>query len=382
MHVLYLTPVLALLAADLYSAAPADALPPPPVVANDNRRPAGRLADGVLSLDLRGSVGVWRPGSETGPALTVQAFGEGSSPLTAPAPLIRVPEGTQIDVRIHNQLTDPMRVSGLCDRAAACAPIEVPAGETRRLRFASGPPGTYHYWATTTGMPQQFRASHDTQLSGAFIVDPSGAPLDADRVLVITEWTSLTPAQLLALTKDDDPGAAFLKLRPDAFFAINGRTWPHTERLRYELADDVRWRVVNLSTQVHPMHLHGFYFDVESLGDAVRDRTFAPDQRPRVVTQLMPAGSTMGMVWKPERAGNWLFHCHLMTHVSHPSRRRDDEGTCGSCRGSSPLDGHDRDGARGHGGWPVMDGGVNDERRIESTAEDDAAHGARRGPLR
>jgi FtsP/CotA-like multicopper oxidase with cupredoxin domain len=118
------------------------------------------------------------------------------------------------------------------------------------------------------------------------------------------------------LLKQDDPGPSFLKLRPDAGFTINGLAWPHTERLRYELGDAVRWRVINLSTQVHPMHLHGFYFDVESVGDAVRDRRFAAGQRPRVVTQLMPPGSTMTMVWKPERAGNWLFHCHVMTHVS------------------------------------------------------------------
>jgi len=64
------------------------------------------------------------------------------------------------------------------------------------------------------------------------------------------------------------------------------------------------------------MDLHGFYFDVESVGDAARDRRFAADQRPRVVTQLMPPGSTMAMMWRPERAGNWLFHCHVMTHVS------------------------------------------------------------------
>jgi FtsP/CotA-like multicopper oxidase with cupredoxin domain len=30
----------------------------------------------------------------------------------------------------------------------------------------------------------------------------------------------------------------------------------------------------------------------------------------------MQPGSTMAMTWKPERAGNWLFHCHVMTHVS------------------------------------------------------------------
>jgi FtsP/CotA-like multicopper oxidase with cupredoxin domain len=288
-----------------------------PVVANDNRMPAGTLANGVLSLELRAAVGVWRPGSEDGPALTVQAFGAGVAALSVPAPLIRIPEGTQVDVRVRNELPEPMRVFGFCDRGAAtCAALEVPGGETRQVRFASGPAGTYQYWASTSGMPQQFRAADDTQLSGAFVVDPPGVAPGNDRIFVITEWTSLTRPQLMDLVKQDDPGAAFLKLRPDVLFVMNGRVWPHTERLRHELGESVRWRVINLSTQVHPMHLHGFYFDVESLGDGVRDRTFAADQRPRVVTQVMPPGSTMGIAWKPERAGNWLFHCHVMTHVS------------------------------------------------------------------
>ena len=63
------------------------------------------------------------------------------------------------------------------------------------------------------------------------------------------------------------------------------------------------------------MHLHGFYFDVESQGDGVRDESVTHG-RPRVVTQLMAPGSTMSMTWTPERVGNWLFHCHTMLHVS------------------------------------------------------------------
>ena len=183
------------------------------------------------------------------------------------------------------------------------------------MRFASGPAGTYHYWATTTGMPLAFRASVDTQLSGAFIVDPAGTTSPQDRVLVITEWTSLTPEQLQAIAAAVDPGVAFMKMRPDAGFTINGRAWPETERLAYTKGERVRWRVLNLSTQVHPMHLHGFYFDVEALGDGLRARPSAGTP-PRVVTQLMPPGATMEMTWIPERAGNWLFHCHVLGHIS------------------------------------------------------------------
>ena len=31
-------------------------------------------------------------------------------------------------------------------------------------------------------------------------------------------------------------------------------------------------------------------------------------------------GGTLSMQWTPEREGNWLFHCHIMSHVS-PDRR-------------------------------------------------------------
>ncbi len=288
----------------------------PNVTTNDNTKPAGTLDGGVLTLELRAGAGEWRPKGEDGPAITIEAFGEGVSPLSIPAPLIRVSEGTEVAASVRNDLTTTLRVHGLCERGLpSCTPLDVPAGETRQTRFRSGPAGTYFYWATSTGMPLQFRGASDTQLSGAFIVDPPGAAAP-DRVFVITEWTSLTRPELMELAAQTDPGAAFLKLRPDVMFLINGRAWPHTERLQYRLAEAVRWRVINLSTQVHPMHLHGFYFDVDSLGDFARDNRFAPEQKPSVVTQVMQPGTTMALTWKPEREGNWLFHCHVMTHVS------------------------------------------------------------------
>ena len=37
------------------------------------------------------------------------------------------------------------------------------------------------------------------------------------------------------------------------------------------MGDSVRWRWINASPAPHPMHLHGFYFDVGSLGNGTRD---------------------------------------------------------------------------------------------------------------
>ena len=101
---------------------------------------------------------------------------------------------------------------------------------------------------------------------------------------------------------------------------INGLSWPTTERLTYRLGEDVRWRVVNLSSQPHPMHLHGFYFALDGLGDGLRDTTFEPAHRRRMVTQLLGPGATMAMTWRAEREGKWVFHCHISEHIS-PERR-------------------------------------------------------------
>ena len=85
-------------------------------------------------------------------------------------------------------------------------------------------------------------------------------------MLVITDWTSVTRAELRDIATADDPGTAFLQLNPRFVFLINGLSWPATERLTYRLGETVRWRVINLSSQVHPLHLHGFHFEVDSLG--------------------------------------------------------------------------------------------------------------------
>jgi FtsP/CotA-like multicopper oxidase with cupredoxin domain len=284
---------------------------------NDNRRPAGERRGESLRLALRAGRGLWQPRGTDAPALQVEAFGEVNGTLQVPAPLIRVRERTLIIATIRNDLDSTLQVHGLCTRGSTiCNVVNVPAGETREVRFASGPSGTYYYWATTTGMPLTFRGSTDAQLSGALVVDPAAGATNPDRVLVITEWTSLTPAQLAEVVSQPDPGAAFLHLRPKVLYAVNGRSWPHTERLAYNLGERAHWRVLNLSTQTHPMHLHGFYFDVERQGDEARDEAVPTNKRIHEVTHLMAPGSTVSMVWTPERIGNWLFHCHTMLHVS------------------------------------------------------------------
>jgi FtsP/CotA-like multicopper oxidase with cupredoxin domain len=101
---------------------------------------------------------------------------------------------------------------------------------------------------------------------------------------------------------------------------LNGRSWPHTERLRYDIGDTARWIVVNGSPEDHPMHLHGFHFLVTARSHADRDSVYAAERRRLAVTELLRPGESMALEWIPERGGRWLFHCHFGSHMGEVQR--------------------------------------------------------------
>ena len=277
-----------------------------PVASNDNRRPAGQLSNGVLTLRLELREGTLQPEEDGGPGVPVIAFAEVGRPAQVPGPLVRVPQGTEVRVSVRNTLRDSaLTVFGLrAHPAARDSGLRVPAGETREARFRAGTPGTYYYWGTTTGSAIEDRQWFESQLSGAVVVDPPGARTD-DRVFVIGLWARPSDSS----TASPPPSQEVM--------VINGKSWPHTERLDYAQGDSVRWRWVNASASSHPMHLHGFYFHLESRGDWAGEEVYRGEARPFLVTNLMLPGETMRVSWVPERPGNWVFHCHFAFHVSH-----------------------------------------------------------------
>ena len=276
----------------------------PRIEANRNLAPAGELAGGVLTVRLEIRDGEWYPEAETGPAIVVQALGEEGRALQIPGPLIRVPEGTEVRATVRNVLQkDTVRLYGLHGRPGDVRePLEISSGEIREVRFRLTAPGTYHYWATTIGRPLAGRAGVDSQLAGALIVDPPGKAV-ADRVFVLGLWLERAV-----------PG--FSQPIARQFAVINGKAWPYTERMTADAGQPVRWRWINTSVFDHPMHLHGAYFRVISEGDGAADVTLPVGNQRLVVTDRMPVGGTRAYTLLLEREGRWLFHCHLLTHMS------------------------------------------------------------------
>jgi FtsP/CotA-like multicopper oxidase with cupredoxin domain len=208
--------------------------------------------------------------------------------------------------------------------------VALAPGEAREVRLRANTPGTYYYWGRTIGPGNGVGRLDDSQLSGAFVVDPAGSP-GRDRILYLTAWVH--PA---------DTGLAVGERRE--VLAINGLSWPETERFAFQVGDSVRWRVINGNTRIHPMHLHGFYFNVKSRGTATRDTLYGPAEQRRAVTEFMAAGSTMTMSWVPTRPGNWLFHCHLIAHIGPAIRKHYPQLGASSASSHAP----DAAGSRNH----------------------------------
>ncbi|CAN5427103.1 hypothetical protein BH10BAC3_BH10BAC3_39900 [soil metagenome] len=273
---------------------------------NDNRKPAGEMRNGILYLQLETRMGNWYPETEEGQPLKVYAFAEAGKPMQLPGPLIRVPEGTIINAEIHNTIPGlPLILRGFYSRPGnAKDSVSIPFDDTYKVQFKTGKAGTYFYWASDGNFKTWFNGLpfiDDSQLFGAFIVDPPNAvPDPMERIFMIGLW-------------NDTANGGYTNDREE--LAINGLTWPYTERLNYQNNHPVHWRVINASNQEHPMHLHGFYYTVKSRGNADADTIYKEKERYLSITELLQPHQTISLTWTPKREGNWLFHCHTIFHL-------------------------------------------------------------------
>ena len=272
------------------------------IAPNDNTHRAGHLANGVLTVSLEARNGEWRPEESDGPTIAVQAFAVTGGPLQTPGPLLRAPVGTEIRVTMHNALTVPMWVYGLGEHRGYSDSVKLGAGETREMHFRATTPGLSYYAGRTLPGPVRRRASDDSQLNGAIVIDPPGKT-PSDRIFVISDWFTVDTSTMSGLG-------------PNATLAFNGLGWPHTPRIDLVQGDTARWRIVNVSGLEHPLHLHGSFFRVDARGDGHEDSIYAPADRRMAVTELVLPGQTMSMTWSPVHSGNWVFHCHIASHAT------------------------------------------------------------------
>jgi FtsP/CotA-like multicopper oxidase with cupredoxin domain len=290
----------------------------PVVRPNANVEGAGVFRDGVLTVALEAKRSTWRPGGPDRPAMTIEAFSEPGKPPLMPGPLVRVSAGMEIRLSVRNSLQLPLTffvpasIRGGPDKFTATDSIVVAPGAVGLLSTRASVPGNYVYRATTpTGTSKAWKLAG--ALAGALVVDTAGrVEPPHDRVFVIMLAMDSAFAEYVDAANGDlphvPPGIARI------IYTINGRSWPLSERVPATVGDSLHWRVINATFDVHPMHLHGFYYRVDAFSGPFADGQGRPSPGQMVVTQFMTPFSAMSMSWSPDRPGNWLFHCHFALH--------------------------------------------------------------------
>jgi FtsP/CotA-like multicopper oxidase with cupredoxin domain len=274
---------------------------------NANTAPAGTVRDGVLTLDLDAVTARWHHEGGAPSVKAVDAFALLGQRPTMPGPLVRVAVGTEVRFRVRNSLARSITFFAPTSNLAADSVI-VPAGATREIRVRPARPGNFFYRATDASAAAR-QMGMAGAMAGAVVVDSAGARAPRDRVFMIM----MVPDSARAAAADTE------NIIPSSSghfaFTINGRAWPYTERIDATAGDTLRWRVINASQDVHPMHLHGFYYTVNRYEGRTAALNGQDMPNRHVVTERMENFSAMSMTWVPERPGNWIFHCHFAFHL-------------------------------------------------------------------
>lgn len=225
--------------------------------------------------------------------------------------MIRVTEGDRIRVILTNELPDPtsihwhgLRVPNNMDGVAEPAITQQPVkpGESFTYEFTVKDAGTFFYHSHVE-TDRQIPAG----LSGPFIVDPKApqGQVNLDYTVMLQEWrvnpaTGMTWPAMPAMPEPN-------------FFTINGKAYPATETLEVKKGQRVRIRFIGAGQFMHPMHLHGFPFKLAAI-----DGHPVPEQS-QLTKDTVPVapGERYDVEFVAEEAGTWIFHCHILHHVTN-----------------------------------------------------------------
>ena len=90
-------------------------------------------------------------------------------------------------------------------------------------------------------------------------------------------------------------------------WSFDGRTFSEVrEPIRFRRGERLRLVMVNDTMMVHPIHLHGMFFEVV---------TGEHDFKPRKHTIAVKPGEKMAVDITADAPGEWAFHCHLLYHM-------------------------------------------------------------------
>jgi FtsP/CotA-like multicopper oxidase with cupredoxin domain len=251
-----------------------------------------RIENGDKVFDLTATEVRW----ETSPGVFVDAMAYNG---TIPGPEIRVDQGDHVRIVVHDRMTQPtvvhfhgLTVPNDMDGVPFITQDPIMPGGFFTYEFdVVDPPGMYVYHSHFNSTEQVGKG-----LYGAFYVQP---PHD--------DWGALYGGKV------DVEQTLFLGDGPTGY-VLNGKGFPATQPIVAALGDTVLIHLANDGSQIHPMHLHGFHFEV------VAEDGFVLSNANRFMadTLMIAPGQRFDVLVEANAPGIWAFHCHILPHVEGP----------------------------------------------------------------
>lgn len=266
-----------------------------------------------------------------------------------PGPIIRLAEGDQVKIVLHNQMktptslyfhgmTLPYAVDGLPRKEAGL----VAPGETFAYQFVATVPGTYWYHPQAPNLDQLARG-----LYGAIVVEPSSMPktYERDQVLVIgqfqaqdrqisaQEQKAARESATKAIKQSPNAEASGATMQTVNYFTINGKCAPANKPIEVKNGERIRFRFINASQQTVPLFISGHKFEIvatngsESLEPHVSRDSFTMFPGDRYDLELItdnPGTWSLSSMLPVQNSNNGRFPGGLATvikYIDQPSEK-------------------------------------------------------------
>ena len=237
------------------------------------------------------------------PGMTAQLWGYNGQ---SPGPTIECVEGDKLRIFVTNKLPEHTTIhwhgillpSGM-DGVGGLTQPQIPVGKTYVYEFQMKKSGTFMYHPHADEMVQMAMG-----MMGFIVVhprEPGFMRVDRDFVFLINSY-------------DIDPGSYTPKVATMSEFNLwswNSRVFPGIDHLAVRRGDRVRIRIGNLTMTNHPIHLHGYDFEV-----TCTDGGWVPKSArwPEVTTDVA-VGQMRAIEFTANEPGDWAFHCHKSHHT-------------------------------------------------------------------
>ncbi len=224
----------------------------------------------------------------------------------SPGPTIECVEGDRVRIYVTNRLPEHTTIhwhgillpSGM-DGVGGLTQPHIPPGKTFVYEFDMKKSGTFMYHPHADEMVQMAMG-----MMGFLVVhpkDPKFMRVDRDFVFLLNAF-------------DIEPGAATPKINTMLDFnlwAWNSRVFPGIDHFVCRTGDRVRIRFGNLTMTNHPIHMHGYDFEV-----TCTDGGWVPKSaRWPEVSVDVAVGQMRAFEFDAIFPGDWAIHCHKSHHT-------------------------------------------------------------------